>query len=259
MFVEKYEEGKGHWVAVAGPNPRIKDNLQWAAWAREKGTPEDIERAEKYEKEAADIASGEALKGITHRWDFDWKAPKVYEGWLYSGRNYNLFAILANVRNGRGFAGVETGAGFNPIDSPRGLPEDYSDEVQDYLGEGDYHSISYIYLRELIEYDWNQTTTLYGTVGQEGYREWKEKGSPSSYSGGVSGQMVVHITNDEMEALVNGEYPVEEGKSYYTRVSWQVSYSDVAGSFYPDAIKELKELSENTEGEDVRIVFGFDS
>jgi hypothetical protein len=44
-------------------------------------------------------------------------------------RNYDVFAILANVRNGRGFAGVVTGGGFNPIAMPRGLPPDVSPEV----------------------------------------------------------------------------------------------------------------------------------
>lgn len=45
---------------------------------------------------------------------------------LIRWRNYDLFAMLAGVRNGRGFAGVVTGAGFNPISEPRGLPDDLS-------------------------------------------------------------------------------------------------------------------------------------
>ena len=40
------------------------------------------------------------------------------------GRSYDCFAVLAGVRNGRGFAGVDTGDGFNPISKPRGLPND---------------------------------------------------------------------------------------------------------------------------------------
>ena len=58
------------------------------------------------------------------------KVPGI--GWVsledpnehYNGltnRNYSIFAILANVRNGRGFAGIVTGTGFNPISEPRGL------------------------------------------------------------------------------------------------------------------------------------------
>ena len=43
-------------------------------------------------------------------------------------RNYNTFAMLANVRNGRGFAGCWTSTGF-----PRGLPEDLAavDDIED--------------------------------------------------------------------------------------------------------------------------------
>ncbi|TXH55263.1 MAG: hypothetical protein E6Q97_09160, partial [Desulfurellales bacterium] len=39
-------------------------------------------------------------------------------------RSYDTFAMLANVRNGRGFAGVRTSTGFPVIHEPRGLPND---------------------------------------------------------------------------------------------------------------------------------------
>lgn len=45
-----------------------------------------------------------------------------------SNRNYDWFAILANVRNGRGFAGLYTGSGFDVIAEPRGYPENISNE-----------------------------------------------------------------------------------------------------------------------------------
>lgn len=117
-----------------------------------------------------------------------------YDGYfndpLYIGRNYDLFAILANVRNGSGFAGCDTGDGFRPIMMPRGVPrdaslltmEDYTVEVnpsdgfhtreklQQWVDDGiskwigkskvsgpDWHSASYLTLRELLDYDWEQT------------------------------------------------------------------------------------------------------
>jgi len=66
----------------------------------------------------------------THGMGGEWaKYHDGYEG--YDARNYSLFAILASVRNGRGFGGVDTGSGFTPIlgyDEPcRGLPEDMSE------------------------------------------------------------------------------------------------------------------------------------
>ena len=51
-------------------------------------------------------------------------------------RNYNTFAMLANVRNGRGFAGCWTSTGFPVIHEPRGLPEDLA-AVDDFDDEDD--------------------------------------------------------------------------------------------------------------------------
>lgn len=36
-------------------------------------------------------------------------------------RDYFLFGVLANVRNGHGFAGVDTGDPVDPISEPRGV------------------------------------------------------------------------------------------------------------------------------------------
>lgn len=80
---------------------------------------------------------------------------------IYKGRNYDMFAVLADVRNGVGFAGRYTGSGFKPIAAPRGAPEDASSEVKAYTDswEADGHSHSYFTLAELLAYDWDQTTT----------------------------------------------------------------------------------------------------
>src|ERR1700760_96312 len=48
---------------------------------------------------------------------------------FYSDRSYDTFAILADVRNGHGFAGVSTGEGFTPVSMPKGLPGDLSPEL----------------------------------------------------------------------------------------------------------------------------------
>ncbi len=44
-----------------------------------------------------------------------------YEDRFYTSRNYNLFGILANVRNGRGFAGCNIGDGDLPPNSGPGV------------------------------------------------------------------------------------------------------------------------------------------
>lgn len=255
LFVEK--RFGNHWQGLVGENPEIRHQLRMADYALENGNQE---KADQYRQYAADIASGRAAVGATTAYEREWFSPTVFEGWLYSGRNYDLFAILGNVRNGYGFAGVNTSDGFNFISDCRGLPEDVSSDIQDaFSDDGYYHSVSYVTLPELLDYDWGQTVTKHGVVNLEGYKDYLINGSPRSYSGGVSGPSVVHITNKEMDDIITGEHPVEEGKSYYTRVSWARTYKECVGSFYDDAIPKLKKLSDEKDYSDIRIVFGFDS
>ena len=63
---------------------------------------------------------------------FDWNKNE-FEIDPPSSRNYDWFAILANVRNGIGFAGISTGEGFGIVSEPKGLPEDLSNESDSYF------------------------------------------------------------------------------------------------------------------------------
>lgn len=56
-----------------------------------------------------------------HRYPGD---PPFKTGKPFDNRNYDLFAALADVRNGVGFAGVKTGKAIEPIAMPRGIPDD---------------------------------------------------------------------------------------------------------------------------------------
>jgi hypothetical protein len=92
--------------------------------------------------------------------DGRWHVLDDPRGW-YGGRNYDLFAILANVRNGYAVAGVRTGDGFSPL-GPRGLPLDVSEALRGLDHEQlqiQFHSQSWVSLREILEYDWDQETT----------------------------------------------------------------------------------------------------
>lgn len=73
---------------------------------------------------------------------------KIIHQDLYGDRNYDLFAVLANVRN-RGY-----GEALPYIDEPRGLPNDVTEYVKaDYESwDWDAHSCSYFTLRELIDF-----------------------------------------------------------------------------------------------------------
>jgi len=75
-------------------------------------------------------------------WDVDYNSQK------YQGRNYYLFAVLADVRNSYG---------IDPISEPRGVPDDASFAYKKILENWgpDAHSESYFTLRELLDVDWS--------------------------------------------------------------------------------------------------------
>lgn len=165
------------------------------------------------------------------------KSRDWYDDPLYVGRNYSLFSILADVRNGRGFAGCDTweGDGFVPISSPRGVPSDTSQEVmKEYvcvLGgdkyhtqetfdrwvkngsskriDGntvtgpDWHSASWFAVEELEKYDWDQVTKKRGWVDPHQFDLFRKNGMPEQWSGSVSGAKIEHISNQHMAKLLD--------------------------------------------------------
>ena len=211
--------------------------------------------------------------------EYSW-AKEEYTNIPYSNRCYNLFAILADVRNGYGFAGCKTGDTFNPISMPKGYPEDMCDELKrdidryaDYNSLAgisavragilsDEHSASWLTLKELLDYDWDQMHRNYGYVSENTYREFiMKKQHPDCWSGGVGGRDIVRLSEDDMAALIRGAYPREEGKQYYTSCYFKGrTYRDSSGGFYDDVIPVLKTLiPDGGTAEDVRLVFDFDS
>ena len=193
----------------------------------------------------------------------------------YDLRCYNLFAILAGVRNGSGFAGIRTGDYFNPIASPKGYPEDMCEELQrDIYGEYDKeaygnrptlsgeHSASWLTLQELLDYDWEQMHRDCGYVNEDTYRDYIMKGKhPKCWSGDIGGSSIVRISENEMVDLIQGRYPREDGKQYYTQCYFIAkTYKDASGRFYDDVIPVLQTLiPDGGTAEDVRLVFDFDS
>lgn len=257
LFVEKRNKKNGNWEIVRGKNPNIDWYRTHGKWWEEKG---DFKKAQEMLKKAADIESGEYIKKYAED-DFEreYYAPEVMEGWLYDGRNYDLFAILADVRNGTGFAGCKTGEGFNIISEPRGLPNDMSTELEDYSNEYYEHSGSHLLLKEVLEFDWGQVTKKHGVVNQKQYEAFLKDGVPDSWCGGVSGSNVEHITTQEMDDIIAGFKEPDKDKSYYTAVSWDVTYTETVGQNWFNNLKKAKEISESPDYDDVRLVFWFDS
>jgi len=199
------------------------------------------------------------------------------------GRNYDWFAILADVRNGRGFAGVSTGSGFDVIAEPRGVPEDATEEWKEEVKswDCDMHSQSYLTLEDFDNFDWNQFTMKYGVISLGQYEKLRgTTNCPNSWSGASCGGNIITVSTDIADAiLANPEIglKVEEGKGFWRdkivtidkngkpasefdiKVSyeWPVHYSEWFEHKIKNVVEPMRKLKE-TYG-DVRIVFGFDN
>lgn len=66
---------------------------------------------------------------------------------VFTDRNYDLFAILVNLRNSENMP---------YISEPRGLPEDVTPEIQLQTRNSECHTMTWYTAEELLTYDWNQ-------------------------------------------------------------------------------------------------------
>lgn len=206
-------------------------------------------------------------------------------------RSYNTFAMLADVRNGRGFAGVKTSDGFPVIHEQRGLPEDlelvdgdhvkidraqlvaawdwdgnlvptdskearrlkYMDDDLMWLGE---HSFSWATLAELrtfvAEVASKFQSRLCGVVGREEYLAAKaEDLGFDSWCDAISGPGVVIAS----EPAPGEALP----DCTHVRAAWTVPAMEC--SWLGEIVTALEHVREvcGVQAEDVRFVFGFDS
>lgn len=202
-------------------------------------------------------------------WLAEWREKRRRYVW-YGDRNYDAFAILADVRNAVGFAGVQTASHrLVPLSEPRGWPPDVGIEVMarraDVVDEDDEsgdvtdgdHSHSWCTLQELLEYDWEQVVEHTGYVEATEYLRWKQHKRPASWCGGVSGRDVRIVSNSEMERLI----AAGDTQWVYTEVTWVETYADAAGRLYSKLIPALVKIAEDmgVGPEDVRLVYSFDS
>ena len=198
-------------------------------------------------------------------------SPSDYE----FNRHYQLFAVLANVRNGYGFAGVRTGDAVEPISEPRGLPldfeistetdedgnemdgvhliedsaflkpwrrENYPDDLTVWMGD---HSHSWLTADEMLAWFENAPETTHeGVLSRKQYEEWDKVSPPEEYCGDIWGTGVVVI--DE------GADTTDDGWTYI-RVAWRAPLVEELAYFF-DEVRKLQE-----EHGEVRFVFGFDS
>lgn len=227
--IHLYAEEKvdGNWVATKGIDCWLSDYEDWLEKAIKRNDEKDIEYCKKRIEEC--------------------KEP-TYD-WVYGGRNYALFALLADVRNDYG---------ITPIDEPRGIPEDISAEIKEKHEWWDFcgHSASWFTLSELKEFAEKAKDYVVvdcGYVGKSEYAEFKENGRPSSWCKGVAGGCVVKICNEVMDDIYKD--PDKGDKRYYTWVEWENNLLERTSLL--SIIEKLETL--DAAPEDVRIVFWFDN
>lgn len=185
----------------------------------------------------------------------DWQEyyeRKYHEDW-FSMRDYDCFVILAGVRMDRIIS-----ENFKPISKPKRLPKDLSKELS--KAEFGYHDKSWLTVKELIDYDWDQTIWKDGYVNFEVFKQRIESNDEStvdSYCGGAYGDNIICYDYDEAMILYErDEFP--KGKSIYVKIQWKTTPTKMAAWFKNKVMPELVSLAEN-DFESVRIVFGFDS
>lgn len=184
-------------------------------------------------------------------------------------RDYDMFGILANVRNGRGFAGCLLGDGFVPMSDNRGIPIDISPEATDVLSNA--HSATWVSLVEILTYDWTRNVNKYGVVSAVQFEEWdrmKEwNPGPSSFCGGVSGGLTRHITEAEMRTYVNTQKSGKEWKiaiaefdpNLYCQITWNESYAKSGEQLWTKVLPVMLKLATEYGQENVRMIMDFDS
>lgn len=209
--------------------------------------------------------------------------PHRYE----MGRHYQLFAVLAGVRNGTGFAGVVTGEAVKPISEPRGYPDgfvsraprdaenlepgDDPEELEDdrhpathaavdprrqkyYAPEavrgiwmGD-HSFSWLSGEEMLA--WHAKAPIVvaaGVLERAAYEAWDKESEPESYCGGVGGAGVRVIEEPQVGK------PGEPKNWTHVRVTWDRGLKSDLAYFFDEVWRLAAEHG------DIRFVFGFDS
>lgn len=134
-----------------------------------------------------------------------------YEG----NRHYFLFGWLANVRNGYGFGGTDTGDSIKPLAEPRGLPEDLvkreepksrwdwkaPDWEEYYKCGGSFgdHSFSWLTSTEILEGTKHfNPVHKRGVLTMDQYVKWDKVSQPESWCGGIWGGKQITIDQSEL-------------------------------------------------------------
>ncbi|MGN4944622.1 hypothetical protein [Bacillus cereus group sp. MYBK104-1] len=173
-----------------------------------------------------------SVDNVIYPEDYSKKWEVDYVDRMYKGRNYALFAILADVRNYWD---------INPISKAKGLPENISPEVKDlsdYWG-GDGHSHSYLTLNELLSFNWEKETEASDFV------------SPSRL--------------DEKINSLGDKYISHKPNSLGFSITYKTTFKELCAEFI-ETIEKLEKFVRQSDTptwciteDDIRLVFWFDN
>lgn len=173
-------------------------------------------------------------------------------------RNYDSFAVMADVRNGEGFAGCDTGEGWPVMFPPRGLPEDCVIDSDYYIRTSEPFYWSFDEKKEKPEYDIWIGDHSHSWLSLDELLIIQERFKDKEYE--IHGMLTLEQMSD-----------LQKGKAPDSWCAWTNQYDHLKAKWKVPAIKRLKTLNKMIEAleslrdknglknEDVRVVFGFDS
>lgn len=182
---------------------------------------------------------------IEYREDGVWKALFMSEKWGYElrvSRDYALFGVLAGVCSDA----------YVPLSSGRGLPEDISEEAKQVV-KGN-HSDTYVYLSEILNYDWTQATYQCLPVSADTYSIL-----PLLISTGRKprcSHFDIKVSNEEMNRLLSSG---EDISQVYTYIKWKENYAQETSNLWREILPHMLKLGAKYGSEYVRLVMSFDS
>ena len=199
------------------------------------------------------------------------------------GRNYTLFAILAGVRNGYGFAGCYRHEPLKPVTEGRGLPEwlelvdgeespeminpwygsDYGSGSEKEFGcrLGD-HSHTYMTLDEILNWEgWDKNLEQGGVLTKEHYLETIKKGkTPDNYYRFINGPQV-NVVTETIFKLLN-DFGGTGDRITHVQCKWESDETlREEFSWWLSEIERIKRehAGDGDEESDVYLIVGFDS
>lgn len=203
-----------------------------------------------------DIHTVAQIKDRNGKWET--VAENIANEW----RSYHSYAVLANLRNGHGFAGSDTGEEWEYISEPRGFPDDFEetnyehiygfDKHKKWMGD---HSHSWVTLKEIkdkLEYYSGKKYEVHGIVEVEKYRRLLEGVEPDEWCSGISGPDIVVVDENNINETAT-----------HVRIKWKVDALSRL-TYLKNCVRHIELLkdcdyNDKLTDEDVRMVFGFDS